>query len=323
MSTVRLGPVVVTFEARDERYAWHVAWFLGSLPRAIPPAAVQIVIGTDATVPVDTQPTMIDGPMDRWIDESTMWVWHEEGATASVVGNRIEIDPGEVPPDDWRPTRQLLFSTLSFWAETQGLLLLHGALVGRGGDGLLVLGSTGAGKSTIAVAGLAHGWEVASDDLVLVDPTTPTGLDIVGVPKRMTVSPELAVALGSSTEPLPGDDRGRVVLPAEALSRTRQRLRGIVVAGHDDGGGMVESMQHAEVLDHVLEASIEAQRPEVLRRRLGAISRLAGLPATRVLHARDPGRRLRRASTMLGQALNTALGDGARSSALDVGIERR
>lgn len=309
MSTVRLGPVVIDYEAVDERYAWHLSWFLGSLPRAIPPAAVQIVVGTEVPTPRDEPVSMIDGPMDRWIDGTSLWVWHEEGASASVIGDRIEIDPGECPPDDWRPTRQMLFSTLSFWAETQGLLMLHGALVGRGGEGLLVLGNTGAGKSTIAVAGLAHGWEVASDDLVLVDASTSRGLDIVGVPKRMTVSPELAVALGSSTEPLPGDDRGRVVLPAEALSRTRQRLRGLVVTGHDDGFGMIESMQHAEVLDHVLAASIEARRPEVLRRRLGAISRLAGLPATRVLHARDPGRRLRRASAMLGQALNTALAE--------------
>jgi hypothetical protein len=51
-----------------------------------------------------------------------------------------------------------------------GLVPLHGACVGRHGRGLLLLGASGAGKSTVALHSLLNGLEFLSEDAVLVDP---------------------------------------------------------------------------------------------------------------------------------------------------------
>ena len=54
-------------------------------------------------------------------------------------------------------------------ARTQGLLPLHAACVGKHGRGFLVLGESGAGKSTFALASLSAGFELVAEDGVFVD----------------------------------------------------------------------------------------------------------------------------------------------------------
>jgi hypothetical protein len=51
-----------------------------------------------------------------------------------------------------------------------GLVPLHGACVGREGRGVLLLGGSGAGKTTLALHGLLHGLEFLSEDAVFVQP---------------------------------------------------------------------------------------------------------------------------------------------------------
>ncbi|MGH8258439.1 MAG: serine kinase [Steroidobacteraceae bacterium] len=54
--------------------------------------------------------------------------------------------------------------------RVQELVPLHAACLGRGGQGLLVMGDSGAGKSTAALHGALHGLELVSEDSVLVEP---------------------------------------------------------------------------------------------------------------------------------------------------------
>ena len=53
-----------------------------------------------------------------------------------------------------------------------GLVPLHGACMGRQGRGLLLLGASGAGKSTVALHCLLNGLDFLSEDTVLVDPNS-------------------------------------------------------------------------------------------------------------------------------------------------------
>jgi hypothetical protein len=70
-----------------------------------------------------------------------------------------------------RACHQLLeFAVFSLAARAQGLLPLHAACVGRAGRGLLLMGSSGAGKSTVALHCLLQGLEFLSEDAVLVRP---------------------------------------------------------------------------------------------------------------------------------------------------------
>jgi hypothetical protein len=55
-------------------------------------------------------------------------------------------------------------------ARAQGLVPLHAAVVGRHGRGLLLVGDSGAGKTTLALHCLLQGLEVGSEDGVFVLP---------------------------------------------------------------------------------------------------------------------------------------------------------
>lgn len=57
-------------------------------------------------------------------------------------------------------------------ATDQRLLVLHAAGVSRAGRGLLLIGPGGAGKTTLAAALNASGWELLGDDVI---PVTPEG----------------------------------------------------------------------------------------------------------------------------------------------------
>jgi len=49
-------------------------------------------------------------------------------------------------------------------------IMLHGALLSRDGTSLFLSGASGAGKSTLALALSGRGFQVATDDVVLLDP---------------------------------------------------------------------------------------------------------------------------------------------------------
>lgn len=60
---------------------------------------------------------------------------------------------------------------LADWASssTEAQLFFHGTAVGLGDQGLLILGPSGSGKSSLALALLAHGAELISDDGVWLE----------------------------------------------------------------------------------------------------------------------------------------------------------
>ncbi|HKT29804.1 serine kinase [Dyella sp.] len=62
------------------------------------------------------------------------------------------------------------FAVYVLAARCLGLVPLHGACVGRDGRGVLLLGDSGAGKTTLALHGLLHGLEFLAEDAVFVQP---------------------------------------------------------------------------------------------------------------------------------------------------------
>ncbi len=62
------------------------------------------------------------------------------------------------------------FTVFTLAARAQGLVPLHAACIGRGGRGLLLMGASGAGKSTASLHCLLRGLEFLSEDSVFVAP---------------------------------------------------------------------------------------------------------------------------------------------------------
>jgi hypothetical protein len=65
---------------------------------------------------------------------------------------------------------EFVFYTLA--ARVQQLISLHTACMGRNGRGVLLIGASGGGKSTLALHSLLHGFELIAEDGVLATPHT-------------------------------------------------------------------------------------------------------------------------------------------------------
>ncbi len=64
------------------------------------------------------------------------------------------------------------FAVFTLAARVQQLIPLHAACVGSRGRGVLLMGASGAGKSTAALNCLLQGWDFLSEDSVFVEPQT-------------------------------------------------------------------------------------------------------------------------------------------------------
>ena len=113
----------------------------------------------------------------------------------------VEVDdgPGVVTFDrvvDGELEQHLLLDhVLPLVLARQGQLVLHGALISLDGVGVVILGSSGAGKSTMTGYAMQHGWTVGGDDGAVVhqapraraEPTystirlTPAAGDLLGI----------------------------------------------------------------------------------------------------------------------------------------------
>jgi hypothetical protein len=62
---------------------------------------------------------------------------------------------------------------LNLAAVSRGWCLVHAATLSLEDEGVLIVGSAGAGKSATTLAGLAAGLKTAGDDYVLISPTDP------------------------------------------------------------------------------------------------------------------------------------------------------
>ena len=69
----------------------------------------------------------------------------------------------------WNERAAPLRHVLHWLVERPGLRMLHAAGVGRGGQGALLVGRSGAGKTTLALACLARGLDYLGDDYVAVE----------------------------------------------------------------------------------------------------------------------------------------------------------
>lgn len=87
------------------------------------------------------------------------------------------------------------FAVFTLAARAQQLVPLHAACVGTGGRGILLMGESGAGKSTVALQCLLAGFDFLAEDSVFIAPAT---LLATGVPNFLHVRADSVKWLGRS-----------------------------------------------------------------------------------------------------------------------------
>ncbi len=116
------------------------------------------------------------------IDESNMAVISPAQGSALVVISRDMLRHA------YHARYELIeFAVYVLAARAQGLLPLHAAAVGCEGRGLLLMGDSGAGKSTMALHCLLQGLELLSEDSVFV---SPDGLMATGIANFLHLHPQ-------------------------------------------------------------------------------------------------------------------------------------
>jgi hypothetical protein len=140
---------------------------------------------------------------------------------------------------------ELAFLTLA--ARAQSLVPLHAACVGANGNGVLLMGASGTGKSTLSLHALAGGLQLLSEDSAFV---ALARLRVTGVPSYLHVSPHALRFLHSkrlrrAIERSPTIERrsGALKLAVDlrklegSLARVPQRLAAIVFLSRRTAGG--------------------------------------------------------------------------------------
>ncbi|MEM7141606.1 MAG: hypothetical protein AAF548_11290 [Actinomycetota bacterium] len=210
--------------------------------------------------------------------------------TAVVLGGPLETDRDEDILDD------LLQFAVAVAATTPSRIMVHGAVVSRGADALLLVGQSGSGKSTLAASALVGGWDLLGDDLAVIDAPS---LDVRSVRRPAYVPADIAARHGLDGT---GEERerARTKLPLDALASGTRRLVGVVAVDHGDVGSVEPlGVGDPSVLDDALAMP---PFPAVMRRQLAAGAAILGVPAVLLSHAADVERRVERAVELLDDA---------------------
>ena len=136
-------------------------------------------------------PVPIDGFLDDGVlkyhqGNEALWLRSSDGASVGISDSNILIDEAEY--DD-----HLFGVAAGLWFRRKGFLVLHANAVAKDGRAVLLLGTSGAGKTTITRALLERGCELITDDLGvvdlgLIDPGTANPTILPG-PGRLKIRP--------------------------------------------------------------------------------------------------------------------------------------
>jgi hypothetical protein len=150
---------------------------------------------------------------------------------------------------------RLVEPLLLVWLRDRSVQLVHAGLVARGRQGLLLLGGSGAGKSTAAIACARAGFAFLGDDKVALRPG-PEGVyeghSLTGVaylePRQLARFPDLAPW---RLEGPPGD--GKALLPLSRVPAVSLGVGGpiralAIVRGGDPGDGGVRPASRRDAL---------------------------------------------------------------------------
>lgn len=281
-SVVRRGVVIdvaglgVAVHADDATRAEAVASLFRHAPsRAGAPDCAVRVVSTPIEVP-DTEPDVTSAELEQWrtAADGTVWLRTPGGLCARSTPTELVVGG----PDD-HPVRVYRFVILVGLARLladHGRHLLHGAAFLIDGRAVVVLGSTGVGKSTLAYAAHRAGHGVLSDDAVVVR-RDGDAVRVSGLARPISVAADVAPDLAGG-RPVPDDLRDRIELPPGTLAAGTHTARALVVLeGPDPAGASLTPLPGTEALHAVIRVDptlADAQHRPRLFAIAGALGRL-------------------------------------------------
>jgi hypothetical protein len=177
--------------------------------------------------------------------------------------------------------------------------VLHAATLSLDEGCLLVLGPTGAGKSTVALCALHCGWPVLGDDLVALDVDGDRIL-ATALPRPIAAPRELVDNAGAV--PIPGDARERLELPPATVTPGTRPVLGVIVTTHaaSPASSMLELRSFA-VVPIVLASCLVADTAETRQALFPVAVQLSRLPTVELAHGTRSGARIEEGCRLLEQ----------------------
>lgn len=211
--------------------------------------------------------------------DGTRFPWHRQAMFDMHDGVRIDVLPG--PAWSGRLPHAFYGTVVAQLLAWRGLIPMHGCAVAIDGRALLILGTAGAGKSSLTAGMIAAGALLVSDDLsaVAFNPEAQHGATILPGRTTIRLDPLIADWAGGERIRLPlRETRGKaVVRPVRRSGGAPVPLAGVIVLGLDPA--MPSPLTRAGLLaSHVFRPVWMAALPGHAARQRALLALAARLP---------------------------------------------
>jgi hypothetical protein len=308
---VRLGDIPVVLDVVD---AWADAAIRGQLAPSVSrveAAAARLRLGGSAPRAPDRPPDRATPDVVAWYDAETLVLRHHAGVGAIVHGTTGQIGGGDGDGAGPHAVRRLLAPVAAAMLLPFERFLLHGAALVRDQRAFLALGDTGTGKSTLALAALTAGWDVVTDDLLVVR-RGMSGLEATGIPRRIAVPDDVADAPDArrwtaAARPIRADARRRSELPVDVLRSGWYPVAGTFLIGHGDAPtGTLRPIAAHDAFSRVVAAFVWSGDLPALHRILPYAAELTRGRVWELRHGAQARSRLGAARRLLAAAVEDA-----------------
>lgn len=298
---IDLAGVSTLLRSDEPRLAGAMAAALGDCPpRNETQETAELHITSSEVVRVPPGPPTEDyGAVRLWRATGVLVAVSADVLSAQVQDGCVRLVPGTgTPAQVGRAFRQLLPFILAHALAPSGKVVLHaGAFLDRAGA-VVVLGGTGAGKSTLVYAARQHGRGVLGDDLVVLV-RNGDAVQVAGIPRPFAVDAADPTGLPADARPVSDDQRGRWQFPLDGRPGWHDAV-GVIHVGHSAvPDGTLRGLDSSPAWDLVLGSFPAAADAPRLRAAFPALAALSRLPMWRLEHGSDPATRLSVAGRLL------------------------
>ncbi len=282
---------------------------------AVAPAAIRLELRQQNALPplpttpclfTDDQPatavpailTVYDGA-----DDTVHLHFHDAGLVTvplrSPAPDRPLAAHGVVIPDSWENGRfeDVTFTSLAPLLRRHGYFLLHAFAAALDGRAVLLVGASGSGKTTSGLRLLLDGWELLSNDVVLLQ-VRADGVYALAMPDMISIRPYTFQLLPELTRRLPFALNQAITVNAHSLTNGRWATPARVTAVYfpqigAQSASATAPLSRAVCLARLLEQSVDQWDTAVFSPHLALLQTLSQQAALYTLHL---GRDLNRLS---------------------------